>query len=63
MPKYSPKLNIIEALWKELKEIVGNWFYPTIHEVERAIKKFFRKLWYNKQKVISLVGFNKKYSI
>ena len=63
MPKYSPKLNIIEAIWKELKETVGNWFYPTIPEMERAIKKFFRKLWYDKQKVISIVGFNEKYSI
>lgn len=63
MPKYSPKLNVIESLWKELKETLGNWFYSTIPKMERAINRFFRKLWYNKQKVISLIGFNKKYSI
>lgn len=63
IPKYSPKLNIIEALWKELKTVVGDWFYPTIPELEHAIIKFFRTLWHNKQKAISLSGFNKKYSI
>ena len=62
MPKYSPKLNVIEGLWKELKDKVGNWFYPTIEEMEYAIKAFFRKLWYNKEKVIALIGFNEKYS-
>lgn len=63
MPKYSPKLNLIESIWKELKGVVGNWFYATIQEMEKAIIKFFRTLWYDKQKVISLVGFNRKYSI
>lgn len=61
MPKYSPKLNVAEGLWKELKNAVGNWFFPTIQELERAIMKFFRTLWYDKQKVISLVAFNEKY--
>lgn len=63
MPKYSPKLNVIEGVWKELKNIVGNWFYSTIVEMERAIMKFFRNLWYDRQKAISLTAFNKKYSI
>ena len=63
MPKYSPKLNVIEGIWKELKNVVGNWFYSTIPKMERAIMKFFRTLWNNKQKVISLTAFNKKYSI
>jgi transposase len=63
MPKYSPKLNIIESVWKELKKVVGNWFFPTIIEMERAIWKFFRKLWSDKQKTILLTGFNEKYLI
>ena len=63
MPKYSPKLNMMESVWKELKDVVGNWFYPTIPEMERAIRKFFRSLWYNKQKVLSIIPFNEKYSI
>jgi transposase len=63
MPKYSPKLNMMENIWKELKNVVGNWFYSTIAEMERAITKFFRSLWHNKQKVLSLISFNKKYSI
>ncbi len=63
MPKYSPKLNVIESVWKELKDIVGNWFYSSIIEMELAIMKFFRSLWYNKQKVVFLTAINKKYSI
>lgn len=63
MPKYSPKLNMMESIWKELKDIIGNWFYPTMHEMERAIMKFFRSLWYHKPKVLSLIPFNEKYSI
>ena len=63
MPKYSPKLNIIESIWKELKNATANWFYPSILEMERAIMKFFRSLWYDKQKVIYLLAFNERYSI
>lgn len=63
LPKYSPKLNVIESVWKELKNVIGNWFYSTISEMERAIMKFFRKLWYDKEKIISLTALNKKYSI
>lgn len=63
MPKYSPKLNIIESIWKELKNVVGNWFYSTIIEMERAIRKFFRSLCYDKQKVITLAALNEKYLI
>ena len=44
MPKYSPKLNIIEGIWKELKNVVGNWFYSTLQEIEHAIMKFLRTL-------------------
>lgn len=54
---------MMESIWKELKDNVSNWFYPTICEMERAIMKFFRSLWYNKQKVLSLIPFNEKYSI
>jgi len=63
MPKYSPKLNVIESIWKELKNVVGNWFYSSLAEMERSIMKFFRCLWYDKQKVMSLTAFNEKYSI
>ena len=63
IPKYSPKLNPIEKIWKELKCNVGNWFYSTIKEMENAIRIFFRKLWYDKEKVISLTGFNEQHSI
>ena len=62
-PKYSPKLNVIEKIWKELKDIVGNWFYSKIEDMEKAIRTFFRKLWHDKQKVVSLTGFNEKYLI
>lgn len=41
LPPYSPNLNLIEPLWKWLKEsVVYNVFYKHTYEISHAVQKF-----------------------
>jgi len=41
LPPYSPNLNLIEGLWKWMKErVVNNVFYKTVAEIRKNVQSF-----------------------
>lgn len=41
LPPYSPKYNLIEGLWKWLKEtVINNVFFPTVEKIRSAVESF-----------------------
>ena len=41
LPPYSPRLNLIEGLWKWLKsEVINNVFYASVKEIRDAVRGF-----------------------
>lgn len=45
LPPYSPQLNLIEGLWKWLKEkIIKNVFYGTVDEIRRNVSLFIKTI-------------------
>lgn len=41
LPPYSPNLNLIEGLWKWLKEkVIYNVFYKTVPEIRKNVNAF-----------------------
>ncbi len=53
LPPYSPDLNLIEGLWKWLKEkIIYNVFYKTLPEIRKNINSFLEVISTNPEAVI-----------
>ena len=45
LPAYSPDLNMIEELWKWVKEtVVNNVFYENTMKLTGAVKRFFKHI-------------------
>ncbi|OGX60579.1 MAG: transposase, partial [Paenibacillus sp. RIFOXYA1_FULL_44_5] len=45
LPPYSPKLNIVEGLWKWLKsDIINNVFYHTVAEIRTNVQQFMEEI-------------------
>lgn len=45
LPPYSPQLNLVENLWKWLKEsVVNNVFSPNIQKIILKIREFIRNI-------------------
>ncbi len=45
LPPYSPELNLIEGLWKWLKQsVIHNVFYKNINEIRKAVQGFIRHI-------------------
>ncbi len=41
LPPYSPKLNLIEGLWKWLKtDVINNVFFPCVNKIRKAVRGF-----------------------
>lgn len=53
LPPYSPDLNLIEGLWKWLKErVVNNVFYENVSEIRDSVKAFIDDINSNKMEVV-----------
>jgi transposase len=53
LPPYSPQLNLIEGLWKWLKEkVVYNVFYKTVPEIRKNVNEFLDTVNAEPQRVI-----------
>jgi hypothetical protein len=45
LPTYSPRLNLIERLWRQMRaDVTRNHFYDNIHKVCEAVVSWFSKL-------------------
>ena len=45
LPPYSPELNLIEGLWKCLKQsVIYNVFYKNINEIRNAVQGFIQHI-------------------
>ncbi len=54
LPSYSPDMNPIEHLWKFMKSLFSNHFFPTIEELRNALTHFFKSLHNNNRKIMTL---------
>lgn len=54
LPTYSPDFNPAEHLWRFMKAVVSNFFFPTMRELNAALTDFFRSLYQKKQKIMIL---------
>lgn len=53
LPPYSPDLNLIECLWKWLKErVINNVFYKSVSEIRANVKAFLKDINKNKMQII-----------
>ena len=51
LPPYSPNLNLIEGLWKWLKEtVINNVFFSSVQKINLAVQSFLT--WINEQREI-----------
>ena len=57
LPTYSPHLNVIERLWKQLRRTVThNHLFKSIAELLAAVEQFFRHLDAHCADVRSIIG-------
>ncbi|WP_425058317.1 transposase [Sporomusa carbonis] len=53
LPAYSPNLNLIEGLWKWLKEkVIYNVFYKTVPEIRENVEAFLAAISIEPESVI-----------
>jgi len=53
LPPYSPDLNLIEGLWKWLKErVINNVFYKSVSKIRANVKAFLKDINKNKMEII-----------
>lgn len=57
LPTYSPKLNVIELLWKHLRRrVTHNHLFASIGELVEAVDAFFARLDSHPAEVLSVIG-------
>lgn len=53
LPPYSPKLNLVEGLWKWLKEsVINNVFFPNLQKIVLKVRSFMRDIDQRREEVI-----------
>ena len=53
LPPYSPQLNLVEGLWKWLKEsVINNVFFDSVQKIALAVRSFLRDLDQRREEVI-----------
>lgn len=53
LPPYSPNLNLMEGVWKWLKEsVINNVFFPNVQEISLAVQGFLNWIDQRKEQVI-----------
>lgn len=56
LPPYSPNLNLMEKVWKWLKEtVINNVFFPDVQKIRLAVQNFVEWINSEKEKVIDRV--------
>ena len=56
LPPYSPNLNLIERLWKFLRQkVINTFYYPSFEKFRTAVLHFFENLKQYKQELRSLI--------
>lgn len=54
LPPYSPQLNLVEGLWKWLKEaVVNNVFFSSTPQIKRAVRTFLQHQNTRKDEIIA----------
>lgn len=57
LPTYSPKLNLIERLWKHLRrKVTHNYLFAGIDDLVAAVKQFLTDLDSHRVEVLSVIG-------
>jgi transposase len=57
LPTYSPKLNLIERLWKHLRrKVTHNHLFDSITDLVTAVQKFLTDLDSHRTEVLSVIG-------
>lgn len=53
LPPYSPKLNLVEGLWKWLKsDVINNVFFHTVSEIRTKVAAFMKNISLDAQSII-----------
>ncbi len=58
LPAYSPDMNPIEHLWRLMKSLLSNHFFPTLEEMKNTLTDFFRSLSNGSRRIMSLCSPN-----
>ena len=58
LPAYSPDMNPIEHLWRLMKSLLSNHFFPTIGEMKDTLTDFFRSLSNGSKRIMNLCSPN-----
>lgn len=53
LPPYSPQLNLMEGLWKWLKEsVINNIFFPNVQKITLKVREFIRDINHRHDEII-----------
>jgi len=58
LPAYSPDMNPIEHLWRLMKSLLSNHFFPTMDEMKNVLTDFFRSLSNGSKRIMNLCSPN-----